>query len=43
MAKLIFGSHPALGLIMLPIIFYHQIQLIVCSVLANRYARRFES
>ncbi len=40
MAKLIFGSHPALGVIVLPIMFYHQIQLVVCSILANRYAAR---
>ncbi len=40
MAKLIFGNHPALGLIMLPIILYHQVQLIICSILANKYAKR---
>ena len=40
MAKLIFGAHPGLGLIVLPIMFYHQLQLIVCSVLAERYASR---
>lgn len=40
MAKLIFGAHPALGVIVLPIMFYHQIQLVVCSILANRYAVR---
>lgn len=40
MAKLIFGNHPALGLIMLPIILYHQVQLIICSLLASRYAKR---
>jgi sodium/bile acid cotransporter 7 len=40
MAKLIFGAHPGLGLIVLPIMFYHQLQLFVCSLLAARYARR---
>lgn len=40
MAALIFGSHPALGMIVLPIMLYHQLQLFVCAVLANRYARR---
>jgi sodium/bile acid cotransporter 7 len=40
MAKLLFGAHPGIGLIVLPIMFYHQIQLLVCSVLAERYARR---
>ncbi|HJW04638.1 MAG TPA: bile acid:sodium symporter family protein [Azospira sp.] len=40
MAKLLFGAHPALGLIVLPIMFYHQLQLFVCSLLAARYAAR---
>ncbi len=40
MAALIFGAHPALGMIVLPIMLYHQLQLFVCSWLANRYARR---
>jgi sodium/bile acid cotransporter 7 len=40
MAKLLFGAHPSLGLILLPIMLYHQLQLFVCSILANRYARR---
>jgi solute carrier family 10 (sodium/bile acid cotransporter), member 7 len=40
MAKLLFGAHPALGLIVLPIMFYHQIQLFTCAILAERYARR---
>ncbi|WP_298669438.1 bile acid:sodium symporter family protein [uncultured Sphingomonas sp.] len=37
-AKILFGASPALGMIMLPIILYHQLQLIVCSILARRYA-----
>ena len=40
MAKLLFGAHPGLGVIVLPVMFYHQIQLIACSVLASRYARQ---
>lgn len=40
MAKLLFGAHPALGVIMLPIMFYHQLQLFVCAILARRYAAR---
>ena len=40
MAKLLFGAHPALGVIVLPIMFYHQIQLFTCSILAQRYAKR---
>lgn len=39
MATLIFGAHPALGMIVLPIMLYHQLQLFVCSWLAHRYAR----
>lgn len=38
MARILFGTHPGLGLIMLPLMLYHQIQLIVCTVLARRYA-----
>jgi sodium/bile acid cotransporter 7 len=40
MAQLIFGANPALGVIVLPIMFYHPIQLFVCSILADRYAQR---
>lgn len=40
MAKVLFGAHPGLGLIVLPIMFYHQLQLMVCAVLAQRYASR---
>jgi solute carrier family 10 (sodium/bile acid cotransporter), member 7 len=42
MARLLFGAHPALGLIVLPIMFYHQLQLFACSILAGRYAARFD-
>ncbi len=31
---------PMVGLMVLPLIFFHQIQLMVCAVLARRYARR---
>ncbi len=37
MAKLIFGAHPGLGLILLPIMIYHPLQLVVCGVLAQRW------
>lgn len=40
MATLLFGANPSLGLIVLPIMFYHQLQLFVCSLLAARYAQR---
>ncbi len=38
MAKLLFGTATPLGLIVLPIMVYHQLQLFVCSYLAQRYA-----
>ena len=40
MAKILFAGNPALGLIVLPIMIYHQLQLIVCSALARKYADR---
>ena len=40
MAQLIFGTHPGMGLILLPIMIYHPMQLIICSVLASRWAKR---
>lgn len=40
LAKLLFGSVPTLGLIIAPIMLYHFFQLIIVSVIANRYARR---
>jgi solute carrier family 10 (sodium/bile acid cotransporter), member 7 len=40
MAKLIFGAHPGLGLILLPIMVYHPLQLIVCGVLAQRWGKQ---
>ncbi|SFK36119.1 bile acid:sodium symporter family protein [Rhodanobacter glycinis] len=39
MAKVLFAGHP-LGMIVLPIMLFHQIQLMVCAVLARQYARR---
>jgi sodium/bile acid cotransporter 7 len=39
MAKLIFGAHPGMGLILLPIMIYHPLQLIVCGVLAQRWGK----
>ena len=39
MAKVLFASH-AVGAIVLPLMMFHQMQLMVCAVLAQRYARR---
>jgi sodium/bile acid cotransporter 7 len=38
MARLIFGAHPGLGLILLPIMIYHPLQLVVGGWLAGRFA-----
>ncbi|HEY0967314.1 MAG TPA: bile acid:sodium symporter family protein [Opitutaceae bacterium] len=43
LAKVIFGAHPGLGLILLPIMFYHPLQLLVCGLLAGRWAKRREA
>lgn len=37
-AQILFGSSPILGMIMLPLLLYHQLQLLVSSMLARRYA-----
>ena len=39
MAKVLFAA-PAVGAIVLPLMVFHQMQLMVCAVLAQRYARR---
>ena len=39
MAKILFVGHP-IGMLILPLILFHQIQLVVCGILAARYARR---
>lgn len=39
MAKILFAG-PALGAVVLPLMLFHQIQLMVCAVLAQRYAQR---
>lgn len=43
MAQLIFGTHPGLSLILLPIMIYHPLQLILCGALAGRWAKRAEA
>jgi len=42
MAKVIFATDPRLGMILLPIMLYHPIQIFYCAILANRYARKQE-
>jgi sodium/bile acid cotransporter 7 len=38
MAQLIFGAGPFAGLVILPLLAYHTLQLVVCSSLATRWA-----
>ena len=40
MAQVMFGAHPSLALILLPIMVYHPLQLVVCGWLATRWAKR---
>lgn len=40
MAQLMFGAQPGLGLILLPIMIYHPLQLLVCGWLSSRWSRR---
>ncbi|MGJ8582185.1 MAG: bile acid:sodium symporter family protein [Psychromonas sp.] len=42
MATVIFGSDPKLGMILLPIMLYHPIQIFYCAILASRYAAQAE-
>ncbi len=41
MAKVLFAGH-AIGVIVLPLMLFHQMQLMVCAVLAQKYASRRE-
>jgi sodium/bile acid cotransporter 7 len=38
MANILFAGSPALGMIVLPLMLFHQVQLMACAWLANRYA-----
>ncbi len=42
MAKVLFAGH-SVGVILLPLMLFHQMQLMVCAVLARRYAARHEA
>ncbi|WP_410210592.1 bile acid:sodium symporter family protein [Aquirhabdus sp.] len=41
MAKVLFVGHP-IGMLVLPLMLFHQLQLMVCAVLAQRYANRLK-
>jgi predicted Na+-dependent transporter len=40
LAQLIFGAKANLGLILLPIMFYHPFQLFVCGLLVNGFSKQ---
>lgn len=42
-AQILFAGNPNMGLIMLPLMLYHQLQLMACAVMAQRYARKTEA
>lgn len=39
MAKVLFASH-AVGMVLLPLMLFHQLQLMVCAIMAQHYAKR---
>lgn len=41
MAKVLFGNSAAAGLIILPVMLYHALQLVIISIIARRRAKRF--
>jgi sodium/bile acid cotransporter 7 len=40
MAQIMFAAHPGLGVVLLPIMLYHPLQLVLCAWLAGRWAKR---
>lgn len=40
MAQLIFAGDPRFGIILLPLMLYHPLQLVICGVLARRWGQR---
>lgn len=43
MAKVLFAGNPALGLIVLPIMCYNQLQILIGPLIARRYAKRSDT
>lgn len=39
MAQLLFGAHPGMGLILLPVLLYHPLQLLACGLMIPRLRR----
>lgn len=42
-AQVMFAGNPAIGMILLPIMLYHPLQLLICGVLAGRWAKNVKS
>ncbi|MEL6415257.1 MAG: bile acid:sodium symporter family protein, partial [Pseudomonadota bacterium] len=42
-AQILFAGSPVLGVILLPLMLYHQLQLVGCALMAQRYAQRAEA
>lgn len=42
-AQILFAGSPLLGVILLPLMLYHQLQLVGCALLAQRYAKQTET
>ncbi|MHA7899919.1 MAG: bile acid:sodium symporter family protein [Henriciella sp.] len=42
-AQILFAGSPFLGVILLPVLLYHQFQLVICAILAQRYAKQAEA
>lgn len=42
-AQILFAGSPLLGVILLPLMLYHQLQLVGCALMAQRYAKRADA
>ena len=42
-AQILFAGSPILGVVLLPLMLYHQLQLVGCALLAQRYAKQAEA
>ena len=42
-AQILFAGSPLLGVILLPLMLYHQLQLVGCAILAQRYSKQIDT
>lgn len=42
-AQILFAGSPLLGVILLPLMLYHQLQLVACAILAQRYSKQIDT